>query len=643
MAISAGKYLIRSALNEDLVLLTVGGSKNKAAKISTGTLTETDNRCYWNVAVNSSYNKINNMKAGKNGYISSLKTQSNNPITQNVFKAATSNWLPVSSGNTMSVNGVDVATYYLKLYNNNDYYLKVPDNGGELFLSGFPTQEEQETVGTANYEFYFEPSTTVGTSLATPKMLTTADGNTYVIASGATTFYPQWQSSKSSKIYEMRYRSRRYDAEGNLITEVTEGSGPSAVTRTLEEGWDYWTGWSMIQATPQLNSKKKYNGTMKSGTTVSSPAVDNTNYTKAETQVEVRLTSASKAADYNTSKTHGAAVSQLISHYCNPTLSFSAAVYSPDGLALTYATNYTVAGSSITIHSITDGSTVLIKDYTFTGQDYQGELYLNCDELYSIPSNGDSIVINATITEENGVAKTTITSTLTVSYDQSSGLSISPTYELTNRLTVKAEIQNYDFLQLFLEHKQLDGTTLWVPCDNTGTTTRSGVTYSVFEFAPPYGTPPNLMWIAINSQAQWTSTIIEPSGVTVDSKFYSWFWLDEQGVPRATILKYQIDHIMKPSDEITLPAYKFVTTGREYPVFRYAKSVERKLDIDGIILNGESDNYCTVADFERMAVANHCVYRQPDGKWYQVAITGINFSREEGYIKVKIEQEAETR
>ena len=71
MAISAGNYIIRSALDEDIVLLTSAGSKSKNAAIVSGALTEADNRCYWWTAiVNTSYNQIYNINSGtKTGYI----------------------------------------------------------------------------------------------------------------------------------------------------------------------------------------------------------------------------------------------------------------------------------------------------------------------------------------------------------------------------------------------------------------------------------------------------------------------------------------------------------------------------------------------------------------------------------------------
>lgn len=620
MAITAKNYIIRSALDEDLVLLTTGGSNSKGARITAGSLTDSDNRCYWKVTVvSSTYNRIQNIKAGAtNGNIMAASIAPNKPVTQNAYKLATGAWEAVLSGNQMTVNGQSVNTYYLKCYSNANLYLTVPDNGGNLYLAALFDDD------TSNQEFYFESTTYRDTKLATPKTLQTADGTTYVIHSGSTTFYPQWASSSSNKIYEMRYRSRRYDMDGNRA-----------------EDWSDWTGWSMIQANPQLNKKKKFNGTMRSATAVTTPAgVDNSSYSRAEMQVQVRLTSAKNAAGYNhTSVTHGAAVSQTINQYCQPSLTISAAIYSPDGLALTYATDYTISGSSIKISKIYDSTTgvTLLENYKFTGQDYTGDLYLNCDELYGTPAAGDSIKITATITEENGVAKRTITTTKTVSYDASWGLTLNPTYTATNRLTVEASIASESTLQLYLERPLLDGGSRWVECEKFSD---DGVT-AKFEIIPPFGAAPNLMWVAVASNATWTSEIVAPSGAKVDSDYVCWYWVNEMGEPRAAILKYA--EVFQPNDDITPPANKFITTGREYPVFRYSKSVERKLDVSGVIVDGEHDTNCTLADFESMATANHCIYRQPDGKWYQVGITGISFDREIGYTTVTIKQEAETR
>ena len=621
MAISAGSYIIRSALDENLVLLTVGGSKSKGARIAAGALTETDNRCYWNITiVNSTYNRIQNIQAGASaGNLMSDTIASGKPVTQNAYKVATGAWSAELSGNQMTVNGQTVNTYFLKCYSNLNLYLTVPNNGGNLYLSALLDE-------TANQEFYFEDSTFFNAKLATPKSLTTEAGVPYVIHAGSTSFYPQWTSSGTNPIYELRFRSRRYDMDGNLAEE-----------------WSDWTGWSMVMASAQLNANKKFSGIMQSSTAIATPAgVDNSTYSRAEIQVQARLTSAKNAGAYDHVKTtHGPAVSAVINQWCRPTLAVTAAVYSPDGLALTYATNYTISGSSVLIESILDltSGVVLISGYEFTGQDYVGDLYLNCDELYGVPAAGDSIKVTATITEENGIVKRTVTTTLTVAFDASWGLSLNPTYAPTARLTVLASVASQPTLQLFMARPLLDGGTRWVECEKVSD---DGST-AVFEIIPAYGEAPRLMWVAVASNATWTSEIVSPVEAKIESNDPSWFWVDEQGASRAAILKYSEGSLFSPADDISMPSNKFITTGREYPVFRYSKSIERALDIKGAIIDGESGVNCALADFERMATAFHCIYRQPDGKWYQVAVTNISFDRNGGFTGVSIKQEAETR
>ena len=723
MAIAVGNYIIRSALNEDLVLIVSGGSKSKGAKISTGAFTETDNRCYWHSKiVSTTYNSFNSINTGNNGFIMAPQIDNNKEIVQNAYKIATGAWNVVDSQHTMTVNGSSVSTFYIKAYANDTYYLTVPDNGGDLYLTTFLEDSS------ANQEFYFEASTILNAKTATPNTLRNSEGDTtYTIRNGETSaiissvgsitnpevnkatfetqisttgqyvftydgskwkynnaevnlemygitysgtakkndsitvvycesfkalIFPQWRCSSTATVYEMRYRTRRYDMDGNIITE-----------NQLEEGWSSWAGWSLITATAQLNDKKKYTGIMKSNTGIIPPIVNNINYSRTEIQVQVRLTNAKNIGAYTTNgSAHGAVVSEIIMQLCTPSLALTASLYSPDGLALTYETNYAVSGTTITINSITDNGIKLIENYTTQidpefleeTSKYVGDLYLNCDELYSLPQANDQIVINAKITEENGVASTVIEQTLTVVFDSSWGLTINPIYGISDRLTCFAAVPEYSTLEFYMEKPQLNGTSLWVPCDKVGKIVVDqehaesydypvGTTLVIFEFAPPYGQAPNLMWLAIDEETNWISSIVAPSNLIINSKFYSWYWTDESGNPRAAILKYQAGTIMQPSDDITLGVNKFITTGREYPVFRYSKTIERVLDIEGIILKEETAQYCTYSDFEKLAIANHCIYRQPDGKWYQVAITGVKFQKEEDYITVTSEQDAETR
>ena len=618
MAISAGNYIIRSALDENTVLLTASGSNKKNASIISGALTETDNRCYWKVAVvSTTYNSIYNINSGtKTGYIRAATVGANKPITQGVGTDTKANWTATASGNTMTVNGQTVSTYFLTARTNASLYLTVPEDGGQLYLA-------EALDDTTAQEFYFEATTYVNKKLATPTALRLLNGDSYLINNGAATgMTPLWASSSTATIYEQRYRTRMYDSEG------------------FAEDWGDWSAWTMVTAS------KYTSGTMRSGTSVTGPAVDNSTYTQADIQIEERLTSAKNAAGYNKTGTvtHGAAVSGLIRKWKEPSFSFSAAVCTQYGLKLTYASDYTVAGNTIVIESIMDGATKLVSNYILTKQDYHGDIFIDWDAMSGIPAENDSLVITAQLIEANGVVTKAVTSTLTVTYDAEEGLSFTPTYTLTDRMTIEAKLTAYDSIDCYMQTQDLEGNETWTKCEEIAPPSSS---YRVFEIVPAFGSAPTVMFIVTHTSGGNTSWGYKKetlsNAYSLSTLSYVWNWVDDDMVPHAFIMKYRAGAIVQPEDASELPASRFLTTGRDYPVYRYSKSIQRKLDIEGAIINGESDTNCTKADAEQLLTANHTVYRQPNGKWYQTALTDVTFTREVLYTGFQISQEAESR
>lgn len=614
MAITAGNYIIRSALDEDIVLLTSGGSKSKNAAIAAGALTESDNRCYWKTAVvSTSYNQIYNLNSGtKTGYIMAASASTGKGITQGAYKAATGRWLATASGNTMTVRGQTVNTYYLTPYANANLYATVPENGGNLYLS--PILDD-----TAAQEFYFEASTYVNTKLATPTALTAA-GSTTIINNGSANSFPlRWNSSSTATVYEQRYRTRRYDTDGT------------------PEDWGEWTDWTMTSAS-------KYSaGVMSSGTNITAPAVDNTNYIQADVQAEVRLTSAKTTSAYNRtgSVTHGPAVSGIIRKWKTPTLTLSNAICTRDGLQVSYDSDYTLAGNKLRFASVMDGATELVSNYILTNQDYTGTVLLDWDALAYVPSENATLDFTVQFVESNGIVSTTVSTSLTVSYDSEIGFQFTPTYTLTDRMSIEAALPAYTNIECWLQRKDLEGKDVWVKCDEIAADTGRA-----FEICPAFGEAPTVMWIVTNTSGgntQWGYKVETLTAFSLSTLSYVWNWVDDEKVPHAYIMKYRSGNIVQPGDTITLPATKFVTTGREYPIFRYTKSVDRVLDIEGAILNRETDPNATKADAELLAKADHTVYRQPNGKWYQTAVKSVSFTREMSHFNIQIQQEAETR
>lgn len=619
MAISAGNYIIRSAIDENIVLLTSGGSKSSGAFIAAGALTEADNRCYWKCSiVSTSYNRFYNLNTGMtNGNIMVKNVTGGVSATQGAYKIATGGWLAVASGNTMTVNGASVSTYFLKAYSDNDLYLTVPEDGGELYLS-------MELDDTTPQEFYFDATTYVNPKLATPTNLTAQDGTNYIIsATGAqNSVYPQWNCSSTAVVYEMRSRTRRYDMEG------------------VAEDWGAWTAWTMITAAKQSA------GIMRSASSVSAPAVDNSTYSQADIQIEVRLTSAKNAAGYNKTGTvtHGKSVSGLIQKWKAPSLSVSAAECTKDGLKVSYSSDYTIAGNMLRFVSIMDGATELVSDYILTNQDYHGDVIVAWDALSEIPDENDSLDITLQLVESNGIVSATATATVTVTYDSEEGLSFTPTYTTTNRLTIQAKITDYDSIECYMASTDLRGKEVWVKCEEI---VSSAVGYRMFDIVPPFGVAPTVMWVIVDDgggSTQWgykKETLANTYKINSDSCV--WNWTDDEKNPFAFILQYRVEKLIQPDDIVDLPATKYVTTGREYPIFKYTKSISRTLDVEGSIMEDETNSHSTRADAEKLGIANHTIYRQPNGKWYQAAIKSVSFGREMKYSTVKIQQEAESR
>lgn len=616
MAITAGNYIIRSALDEDIVLLTSGGSKSKNAAIAAGALTESDNRCYWKAAVvSTSYNQIYNLNSGtKTGYIMAASAATGKGITQGAYKAATGRWLATASGNTMTVRGQTVNTYYLTPYDNSNLYATVPENGGNLYLS--PILDD-----TAAQEFYFEPSTYVNKKLATPTNLTSSDGSTFIISStgAANAIYPQWNCSSTAVVYEMRSRTRRYDMDG------------------VAEDWGDWTDWTMTSAAKQSA------GIMRSSTSVSAPAVDNSTYSQADIQIEVRLTSAKTTGAYNKTGTvtHGPSCSGLIQKWKVPTVTIADPTCTRDGLKLSYDSDFTIAGNTIRIVSIMDGAAELVSNYILTNQDYTGDILIDWDAMSAIPAENDTLDITFQLIENNGIVNVTVQDSLSVAYDSDVGFQFTPTYTLTDRMSIEAALPAYTEIECWLQRKDLEGKDVWVKCDEIAADTGRA-----FEICPAFGEAPTVMWIVTNTSGgntQWGYKVETLTAYSLSTLSYVWNWVDDEKVPHAFIMKYRSGNTVQPGDTITLPATKFVTTGREYPIFRYTKSVDRVLDIDGAILNRETDPNATKADAELLAKADHTVYRQPNGKWYQTAVKSVSFTREMSHFNIQIQQEAETR
>lgn len=608
---------------DESIVITTNGATAKGAAVASGGAIESNNANYWKVSVvNTSYNRIYSIRAGQtNGNIMAATVAANKKCTIGAYATGTGRWLATSSGNTMIVDGVSVGTYFLKAQANQNLYLTAPADGGQLYLATVMDDTTQQ-------EWYFEASTYVGFEsggFITPTELTAyGESNIVKDSAYANYFAPQWKSSSSNLIYEIRYRTRMYDASG------------------IADDWGYWSSWTAMQASKRANQSGYYyitNGAY-------APSIDNTTYSRADVQVSVRITDAPNIAGYNKTGTirHGAACTQTISVWLTPTFTISAAECTQYGISLTYSSSYQLAGNQIRVNYIRNGATTIAENYTATDLDYQGSFVVPWSVISEIPANGDTLTISAEITESNYVVKSTSSASVSVSYDAESGMTFTPTYTLTNRGTVEAKLSAYDHIECYMLGTDLNGSEKWIPVEET---VSSNASYRTFEVIPPFGTAATLKYVVLDTTGGVTSWGTKnetlSSYIVQPDLFYYWNWVDDDMTPHAYIMKYRAGNIVQPGDTMTLPANSFITTGRDYPIFRYNKSISRQLDIDGAILNGETGTYSTKSAAEALAVADHTVYRQPNGKWYQTALKTVAFTRETTHFNIQIQQEAESR
>lgn len=668
---NAGRYIIYADVSDEKVfaLIPHSGATTAGSTVDANTYSDTP-PYYWTVAASGNDWTISNVNTGKNGFMTRYNVEKK-PVQQSKVNGANSAWTIEDTQDTMIVDGQTVTACRIKVPGSNPAsYLTVPTNGGVLELSALDASKNQN--------FYFKASTAASAKFKTTlSNLTAKDQKKYVVndSSNSSSFVPEWQTSNvKNTVHEIRYRSRLFDMDGEVITSDS----------TDQNGWDAWSSWTKVIGTPipktNAKDKQRMRAVKPSNTSqdfsLPLPSLkqdDEFIYSSAEVSVQVRCTDAKNSDAYSVNTTmHSTAIAAFtMAEYYTPTVDFTAAVYSPDGLALTYETNYVASGGKIVINNIINSAgDVLVTDYTFDDIDYINDLYLSCDELASVPSENELILIDATIYTKNVAVKGTCNVVRPCSYLAASGLSIGPRYYQTAYYyTLWAAIEKYDVTQCYMKYYQMDGRHRWLACDILAdgltaaqmysltedayyqTQAAQGKEYIMFDVVPPYNTYVELLWICVDSEANWTSTLDESPSQVVYSDAYSWYWMgaeyNEEGerviVPNIAILKYQVGEIMKPADTITLSSTEFITTGREYPVYRYNKTVKRNLDIEGVILNSENEPFCTKDAFEHMATSGHFIYRQPDGKWYQVAVQSITFTRDEEYVKVQIKQGAETR
>jgi len=163
-----------------------------------------------------------------------------------------------------------------------------------------------------------------------------------------------------------------------------------------------------------------------------------------------------------------------------------------------------------------------------------------------------------------------------------------------------------------------------------------------FLIAPPSGIDWKVCFYAADDAGHW-GAYTTPNQTQFSSDWYLWTYLHE-GNPVDCALGLAKNDAPSVSDDLKSQSTSAVTTGREYPIYRFGPSKTREKGVSGIYINSTVE-HSTRADFIALAGAHHAIYRAPYGDWEHVAIISVSTSHtargdDHGTASVKMEVES---
>lgn len=417
-------------------------------------------------------------------------------------------------------------------------------------------------------------SGTVGASVGTESDMVSA------MASG--TLYPAWTCDEA--LYQVRYRTRTRAAGETAL-------GAWSDWKSISDGATTFGGWGAVGAsncTPTDIGGVKW-----------SPygvAIDNTG---TDDLTEVEFSSRAWVADWgvgSTASAHGGAATWSATAIRPVTLSTPTATMAPDGLTISWDTDWTRGGNAIDISSTLFGSVHVVG-----GAD--GSATIPIASLASVPDDGDSIGLTLTFTTSDGLA-TAYGGTVEVSYESGHGSTMTLTAAVDGTLaTVTASDAT---ASAWLVIPRGHGNR-FVALANDGT--------GAFNVVPPLGVPWTV-YAAVETQSGWESTV-ETFPAIDDGNYH----VTSQDTRTDLAIIGGVNKPQQFAPSYTRSSESAETYNRERPVNVLGGVTSASWTLKGAALSGTWDA-CDWA-----LHAGHVYFRSPDGFWAQAAITGGSIDR----------------
>lgn len=603
MSVSNGTYLIVSGVDLDVALDVNGASGANNANVQIYGINHSNAQIFY-VATSGGKTMIRNISSGKCVYPLDGGTADKTNVVQNGSSRYC--WVLSDSSTTYTINGT-VYTAQIVRYNSS--------SGKAMDVKGASSEPKTNVQlytanGTDAQDWIFIPYDALKDTLPTNAdiRIGSAAGKVdgvKIAANGLTTVYPSWVGTRKRNDCRYRIRTR---TPGESIGEW--GNWKSIDDRSTAN-----YGWGDVNQSDCITTL--IDGRMFTPVGITIDEVDNTNIDYEELQIECRAVQS--GTDYGF---RGASSARTLKLIWEPTLTISAFAWTPEGMLLTYVSDYERGGNTIIVNSVTIDDYSLSGSYEFTNRDYTDSILIPVEDMGFIPNAGDTAEIS--IMFRTDVTSITEDFSATISYDTSAGITVSPTYAENDDYSITATVTATDSDRCFLKV----GDSL-MECDGEG---------GVFKIYPPLNTDYTLYFVSI-SGSRWGMTSATKTGPTLSG--YAWNW--DNGT---ALITYGFKDRPEMDDNAKIDYNEEITTGRRYPVYRFGNSATHDLTVTGVYM-GEVDHN-TAEDFDALLRAGHVIFRDPVGNVRRTAILSVK-KKNQGksadfgvYGEVTIEQREET-
>lgn len=640
-----GTYRIHPAANTDLVLDVSNASTANGAMVWTYAMNGSNAQA-WEVSTDTSgRTKLYALHSGKlmevagddnDVHNGSVVQQWEDLQGKNVNRDQ--QWIITPDSQTKYYDNY-VPTYEIRNYasSGTGYQLDIKNDSGSTRL---PLQLWEHN-GAEAQQFYFEPYSALEPSLGTPANVFLAQSTKSqdywqdMIANGATKWYCHWNCNGTT--YKAKYRFRAREPSHTQYSSWSPWYSMGGHNLTANNGnGENWKPNLTVENTPQKTT---------SNPLTRLPVIDNKTYDCAEVQcwLERYETSWSQWSDV---PCHGQAVCSTNHLVWQPNLTIDNVTWSPDGLAVSFKSDYLHGGNTIKftrIYDQTQSADLFRGNVQFTNCWYQTTVTIPQEKLRFVPGEKDKLQVSMQIITD--LSSNAITSTNTCAYDTNYGLSINPTYTPTQDGRVNVSMPDQHQCSCWLGYwddadstdhrRQIFGEAPHTWLDGN---TRYWMVY------PPIGKEYSIYVFAHDTSWKWGTDYhkFDAFNWHRSDPAFMWNWLEEnKSVSMGAAVYLNANSVPTVSDELSADETTYKLVSRERPRYYMSDAVERKLDVDGVILDDYSSSYkyATASALRELENHHYALFRSYNGARAYVAVQKVTFDKSKpGYTSVSVSQ-----